>query len=167
MLRKYAVEDRLSVLGFTGLKEERVDPGLDKVALGIDPEQPYRLAADLPTDDERSIEADVVLFQVSTVAFLDIAHRVSDQPHDVEHGAGTQKIGGRVAVSTTLRQYTDDGLSSGQISRTQQNDNAVAATLEHRHLAELGEVIHAGIRTGVRCENHPLVEQYAYTVGHA
>src|ERR1700758_287238 len=66
-----------------------------------------------------------------------------------------------------LRQYADDGLSSGQVSRTQQNDNAVAATLEYRHLAELGEVIHPGIRTRVRGENHALVEHYAYAVSHA
>src|SRR6478672_13030687 len=35
-LRKYAVEDRLSVLSFTGLKEERVDPRFDEIALRID-----------------------------------------------------------------------------------------------------------------------------------
>ena len=62
MTRKYAVEDGLSVLGFTGLKEERVDPCFDEIALGVDPEQPYRLAADLPTDNERGIEADLVPF---------------------------------------------------------------------------------------------------------
>src|SRR6478735_8111340 len=33
--------------------------------------------------------------------------------------------------------------------------------------AELGEVIHAGMRPGVRGENHALVEHYADTVGHA
>src|SRR6201987_1028847 len=167
VLRKYAVEDRLSVLGFTGLKEGRVGPRFDEIAFGIGPEQPYGLADDLPTDDERGIEADVVLFQVAGVAFLDIARRVGNQPHDIEHRSGTQDIGGRVAVSTTLRQYADDGLSSGQVSRTQQNENAVAATLEYRHLAKLGEVIHSGIRTGVRGENHALVEYYAYTVSHA
>src|SRR6476646_5469271 len=167
VLRKYAVEDRLSVLGFTGLEEGRVGPCFDKVALSIGPEQPYRLTDDLPTDDERGIEADVVLFQIPGVAFLDIAHRVRDQPHDVEHRPGTHQIGGRVAVSTTLSQYADDGLSAGQVSRTQQNDNAVAATLEHRHLAELGEAIHPGMRTRVRGENHALVEHYADTVGHA
>src|SRR6267378_8660259 len=96
MLRKYAVEDRLSVFGFAGLEEGRVGPGFDKVALGIGPEQPYRLTADLPTDDERGIEADVVLFQVPSVAVLDIARRVGDQPHDVEHRPGAQEIGGRV-----------------------------------------------------------------------
>ena len=71
MLGKYAVEDRLSVLGFTGLKERRVDPGFDEIALGIDPEQPYRLAVDLPTDDERGIEADVVLFK-GTVTLVSV-----------------------------------------------------------------------------------------------
>ena len=165
--RKYAVENRLSVLGLTGLKEERVDPCFDEIALGIGPEQPYRLAGDLPTDDERGIEADLVPFQVPGVAFLDIAHRIRDQPHDVEHRPGTPEIGGRVAVGATLRQHADDGLSAGQVSRTQQNDDAVAATLEHRHLAELGEVVHAGIRAGVRGENHSLVEHYADTVSHA
>src|ERR1700676_2479963 len=167
MLRKYAVEDRLSVLGFTGLKEGRVGPCFDKVALGVGPEQPYRLTADLPTDNERGIEADVVLFQVPGVAVLDIAHRVGDQPHDVEHRPGAHEIGGRVAVGATLRQYGDDGLSSGQVSRTQQNDNAVAATLEHRHLAKLGEVVHPGMRPGVRGENHALVEHYANAISHA
>src|SRR6476660_3363589 len=63
VLRKYAVEDRLSVLGFTGLEEGRVGPCFDEVALGIGPEQSYRLTVDLPTDDERGIEADVVLFR--------------------------------------------------------------------------------------------------------
>src|ERR1700677_44378 len=164
--RNYAVEDRLSVLGFTGLKEGRVDPCFDEIALGIDPEQPNRLPVDLPADDERGIEADAVLFQVPTVAFLDIAHRVRDQPRDVEHSPGSEEIGGRVAVSAALRQYADDSLSSGQVSRTQQNDNAVAATLEYRHFAEFGEVVDAGIRTGVRGENHPLVEHYAYAVSH-
>jgi hypothetical protein len=98
------------------------------------------------------------------IAVLDIAHRVGDQPHDVEHRPGTHEIGGRVAVSTTQRQDADDGLSSGQVSRTQQNDNAVAATLEHRHLAELGEGVHPGMRPGVRGENHALVRHYADTV---
>jgi len=54
-----------------------------------------------------------------------------------------------------------------QVSRTQQNHDAVVATLEYRHLAELGEVIHTGIRPGVRGENHALVEHYADTVSHA
>src|SRR6478609_9140806 len=49
VLRKYAVEDRLSVLGFTGLEEGRVGPCFDEVAFGIGPEQPYRLTVDLPT----------------------------------------------------------------------------------------------------------------------
>src|SRR6185312_9869194 len=147
MLRNYAVENRLSVLGLTGLQEGCIDPGFDEIALGIDPEQPYRLAADLPTDDERRVEADVVLFQVSSIAMLDVAHRVGDQPHDVEHRPGTHEIGGRVAVSTTLRQYADDGLSSGQVSRTQQNHAAVVATLEYRHLAELG------VASRIRCKS--------------
>src|SRR6478735_8111341 len=118
VLRKYAVEDRLSVLGFTGLEEGRVGPCFDEVALGIGPEQPYRLTVDLPTDDERGIEADVVLFQVPGVAFLDIARRVGDQPHDVEHRPGTHQIGGRVAVGAALSQYADDGPGSGQVCRT-------------------------------------------------
>jgi hypothetical protein len=58
-------------------------------------------------------------------------------------------------------------LSSREISGTQQNDHAIAATLEHRHLAELGDVVHAGVRTGVRGKNHSLVKHYAYAVGHA
>ena len=41
----HAVDDRLAVLGFAGLKVGRVDSGLDEIALGIDPEQPQRLAA--------------------------------------------------------------------------------------------------------------------------
>src|SRR5258705_212834 len=44
---------------------------------------------------------------------------------------------------------------------------AVAGSLEHCHLAELGDVVHAGVRARVRSENHSLVEHYAYAVGHA
>src|SRR6202034_4182868 len=112
-------------------------------------------------------EADVVLFQITGVAFLDIARRVGDQPYDVEHRPGTEEIGLRVTVSTTLRQNADDRLRPGQISRAQQNDDAVTATLEYGHLAELGEVIHPGMRARVRGENHALVEHYAYAVSHA
>ena len=40
-----AVDDRLAVLGLAGLEVRRVDARLDEIALGVDPEQPHRLAA--------------------------------------------------------------------------------------------------------------------------
>ena len=39
--------------------------------------------------------------------------------------------------------------------------------LEHRHLAELGDIVHAGVRARIRREDHALVEHYADTVSHA
>src|SRR4030095_4554285 len=142
--RNHAVDDRLAVLRLTGLKLGCVDSCFDEIALGIDPEQPWPLTVDLPTDDEGSVEAELVLLQVLTVASLDIAHRVAD-----------------------YHEHADHRLGSGEVSGAQQHDNAVAGAVEHRHLAELGEVVHAGMRTGVRGENHSLFKQYAYTVGHA
>jgi hypothetical protein len=50
--RNHAVDDRLTVLGLTGLKVVCVDACFDEITLGIDPEQPWRLAADLSTDDK-------------------------------------------------------------------------------------------------------------------
>ena len=55
----HAIDDRLAVLRFTGLEVGRVDPRLDEVAFGIDPEQPQGLADDLPADDEGGIEAGI------------------------------------------------------------------------------------------------------------
>ena len=91
--RDHAVDDRLAVLGFAGLEVGRVDARLDEIALGIDPEQPQRLAADLAADDERGVEADLVLLQVLAVAPLDVAHRVRDQHRDVEHRPRAPEIG--------------------------------------------------------------------------
>src|SRR5512132_3662422 len=54
-----AIEDRFSILCFTGLKKGRVKPRLDKVALRVNPKQPQWLAADLSAEDERCVESDV------------------------------------------------------------------------------------------------------------
>ena len=64
------------------------------------------------------------------------------------------RFGGPVAGGAALVQHADHGLRSGEVAGAQQDDDAVAATLEHRHLAELGEVVHAGIRARVRGEDH-------------
>jgi hypothetical protein len=66
-----------------------------------------------------------------------------------------------------LCQYADDSLSSGQISRAQQNYDAITATFEHRHFAELGEVVDARVGAGVGGENHSLVEHHADAIRHA
>src|SRR5258706_9588195 len=165
--RNYAVDDRLAVLGLAGLKVRRVEAGFDEIALGVDPEQPWRLTADLPADDERGIEAHLAFLQVLTVAPLDITHRIRDQHRDIEHRPCTPQVLGRIADSAALVQYADNSLRSGEISGAQQHDNTIAAPLEHRHLAELGDVVETGIGAGVRGENHPLVEHHAYAVGHA
>ena len=165
--RDHAIDDRLAVLGFAGLEVGRVDSGLDEIALGIDPEQPQRLAADLPADDERGVEADLVLLQVRAVAPLDVAHRVGDQHRDVEHRPRAPEVGGRVAGVAALVQHADHRLRSGEVAGAQQDDDAVAAALEHGHLAEPGDVVHAGVGARVRREDHPRVEHYAYAVRHS
>src|SRR5690348_17227808 len=76
-------------------------------------------------------------------------------------------MGGVAAVQATLVEHVDHRLCPGKVSGAQQHDGPVAGPLEHRHLAELGDVVHAGIGTGIRGEDHPGVEQYADTVGHA
>ena len=103
--RDHAVDDRLAVLGLAGLEVRRVDARLDEIAFGIDAEQPQRLAADLPADDERRVEADLVLLQVLAVAPLDIAHRVGDQHRDVEH-ASARSTGWRRAASAPQRWFS-------------------------------------------------------------
>ena len=118
-------------------------------------------------EDEGGIEADVALFQILPVTSLDIAHCVGYQHRDVEHGRRAPEVGSRVACGTALVQHADHSLGTSEIAGTQQDDHAVAASLEHRHLAVLGEVIQARIRTGIRGENHPLVEHQANAVGHA
>src|SRR5438046_3909798 len=46
-------------------------------------------------------------------------------------------------------------------------DDAVGAALEHRCLGKRGDAVHTRAGTGLRGEDHPLVEHDADTVGHA
>jgi hypothetical protein len=114
-----------------------------------------------------ALNADLVLLKVVAVASLDVAHRVRDQHRDVEHRPRAPEVDSRAGGGATLVQDADHGLRSGEVARAQQDDDAVAATLEHGHLAELRNVVHASVRAGVRREDHPVVEHYAYAVGHA
>jgi hypothetical protein len=118
-------------------------------------------------DNEGGIESDLAFLQVLAVAALDVAHRVRNQNRDVEHGPSAPQIGGRVAGSAALVQHPDHSLRAGEVAGAQQDDDAIAATLEYGHLAELGDIVHAGMGARVRSENHPLVEHDADTVGHA
>ena len=74
-------------------------PGFDEVALGVDPEQPGRLADELAADDERGVEASLGFAQVLAVAPFDVAHGVGDEHRDVEHRAGAPQVGGQLACS--------------------------------------------------------------------
>ena len=165
--RDHPVDDRLAVLRLAGLEVRRVDSRLDEVALGIDPEQPQRLAADLPAHDERRVESDLVLLQVRAIPPLDVAHGVGDEHRDVEHRPRAPEVGRRVAGVAALIQHADHGLRSGEVAGAQEDDDAVAAPLEHRHLAEPGDVVHAGVGARVRRENHPRVEHHAYAIRHS
>ena len=165
--RDHAVDDRLAVLGLAGLEVWRVDASFDEIALGIDPEQPRRFAADLPADDERGVEADLVVLQVLAVAPLDVAHRVRDQHRHVEHRPRGPQVGNRIAGRAALVEHPDHRLRAGEVAGTQQDDDAVTVALEHRHLAEFGDVVHAGVGAGVRREDDPVVELDADAIGHA
>ncbi len=155
--RNHAVDDRLAVFGFTGLKVRRVHAGLDEIAFRIDAKQAQPLAGNLPADDKRCVEADLVFLHIFTVAPLNVSHCIRYQHRSIEHGLRAPQIIIH-ASRATLVQHTDHSLCSGKLSGTQQYDDAVAATLEYRHLAELRKVIDAGIRARVRRKNQSLVE---------
>ena len=128
--------------------------GLDEVALGVDAEQPHRLAADLSADDERRVEADLVRprrYSPSRRSMSRIASATSIATSNIVRAFH------RLATSSPARaalvQHADHRLRSGEVAGAQQHDDAVAAALEHRHLAELGDVVHAGVRARVRRED--------------
>ena len=99
-LEAVSVDDGLAVLGLTCLKVGCVDARFDEIAFGIDAQERQGLAADLPADNERGVESD--LLQVIAVASLDIAHHVRDQHR--EHGACTPEIQSGAAVTAPLVQ---------------------------------------------------------------
>src|SRR6185369_6526857 len=162
--RDHALDDGFAVLGFARLQVGRVGADLDEIALGVDAEQARAFRADLPADNERGVEADLVFLKIRAVAQLDVAHRVRDQPRDVEHGLRAPQASAGIAA---LVQYADHGLGARQVAGAEQDDDAVALALVHRHLAELGEIVDAGVGARIRGENNALVEQYTDAIGHA
>ena len=141
--------------------------GFDEVALGVDAKQPRRLAFELSTDDERGVERNGTAFQEGRVATLDVAHGIRNEDCHVEHGARSPQVGRSIRDLAALLQHADHGLRPGQVAGAQQDEHAIAGPLEHGHFAELGEVIHAGVRARVRREDDPILEQDADTVRHA
>ena len=163
-----AIDDGLSVLCFTRLKERRIGTCLDEVALCKRPEQPQRFAFDLAADDERSVERTGTARQMLAVAALDSPHRVRNDDGDVEHRASVPNADDVVFLRfPALLEHTDDGLRPGQVSRAQQHNHPITRALEHGHLAERRKVIDPGIRARVRRQHDAVIQKDAYTVGHA
>src|SRR5580692_2003852 len=100
------------------------------------------------------------------VAPLDIPHRSRNNDCDVEHCASIPNAGNVVLRFATLLEHTDDGLSCGQVSRTQQDDRSITQAFEDGHLAEPSEVVDSGVRAGVRFEDDAVLKQNAYAIGH-
>ena len=69
--------------------------------------------------------------------------------------------------SGTLAQHADHGLGGRQPPRTEQHQHAIAGALEHRHLAELGVVVHARVGARVAGQDEPFFKLDADAVGHA
>ena len=165
--RDHAVDDRLAVLGFAGLEERRVDPGLDEVAFGIDAEQPHRLAGDLPADDERRVEADLVVLEVLAVAPLDVAHRVRHQHRDLEHrgarSTGWRRCRRRCSAGSARRSppacRRDCPNSGARCTRSPRRSNTVIL----QNLAMLS--MPALVRES-DAKMSPLVEHDADAIGH-
>src|SRR5271170_4272996 len=92
----HAIDDWFSVLGFPGLQKRRIEPRLDEIAFGVDAEETHRLALDLAAEDERCVEMQLGLFQVSLVAPLDVSHGIGDDHGHVEHRARGPEVGSSV-----------------------------------------------------------------------
>ena len=153
-----AIDDGLSVLRFTRLKEMGIGTCLDEVTLCKRPEQPQRFALDLTADDERSVERTGTTRQMLAVAALDIPHCIRNDDSDVEHRASVPNADDTVFPSfPTLLQHTDHGLRPGQVPRAQQDNHPIARALEHGHLAERRKVIDPGMRARIRREHDAVI----------
>ncbi|WP_457766919.1 hypothetical protein [Cyanobium sp. ULC065] len=65
-----------------------------------------------------------------------------------------------------LLQQAHQRLGASQIAGAEQNDHPITNPLKAGHLAELREIIDAGIRAGVGGEHDSLLQQDADAVGH-
>ena len=63
-----AVDERLAVLGFTGLNIGCVDTGLNEVAFSMDAEQASPFSLDLPAENERCVAADTARLAARSIA---------------------------------------------------------------------------------------------------
>ena len=94
---------------------------------------------------EDLFEGKVGAAQVRRVTALDVAHRIRNQVRDVEHGSCIPQTRHLVVGIASLLQQADHRLRARQAPGAQQNDHAIARSLENRHLAKLREVVDSGV----------------------
>ena len=114
---------------------------------------------DLPADDEVGRRVDVVLRHVGPVTILHLPKRVAEQSCDVEHRRRIPQV--VLVVAADARLLLDDVdrvLRDRQISRREHDDDPVCVACEDTHLGKTGDVIDAGVRAGVRREDHARVK---------
>ena len=102
---------------------------------------------------------------VRRIAAVDGAHRIGNPVgHFEQRGCVEQMVACRVDA---LAQHADHCLGPGEAAGAEHDDHAIAGALEHRHLAELGVVVDAGVRARIAREDQPLLELQTDAVGHA
>ncbi|WP_414027450.1 hypothetical protein [Cyanobium sp. ATX-6F1] len=138
----HPVDDRLAVLRFPRLQERGVFAGFDEITFRIHPKQPGHFTLDLTTDQEGSIEPTGRTFQVGAIPLLDRPHGIGHQAQHIEHRPCRPQVGVSIAGVGPLTQQADHRLGAGQAAGAEQHQHPIASALEHRHLAEAGEIIH-------------------------
>ena len=166
--RDHAIDDGLAVLRFAGLKKSRIVPGLDEIALGVDPEEP---ASGSPLIcPPRMNEA---LKPTSLCSRYDPSRRSMSRIASETRPATSNivprgpQVWSSVAGVGALLQHADHRLRAGEIPGAQQDEDPIARALEDRHLAEFREVVDAGVSAGVGREDDAVVQQDPYAIRHA
>jgi hypothetical protein len=121
----------------------------------------------MSAENERRIESQVGLFKVSLVATLDVSHGVRNETGHVEHRTSGPQVGRPLLRISPLPEHVDDRLRSRKVSGAEQDEHAIARSLEDRHLGERGEVVDRGMGARVRREDDSVVEKNADTISHA
>lgn len=91
---------------------------------------------------------------------------VADDAGRVEHRAGGEEILSVRSRAQALAQQGDGGLGGAQIAGRQHHDHPVPGIFKDRHLPHLGDLVDAGIGTGIRGHDEALIQEQSQAVGH-
>ncbi len=149
---QHAVEDRLAVFGLADLEEGRVGRRLDEIAGGIDLEQPHAAPLELPAEEDRDIELDLLRLERRPVAAIDAPHRLAGETGRSEHARHRVDVVDAAFGLDPFVQHVDDRLRDAEVAGRHGGDEALAGDFVDMHLREGRDIVDA--RIGARIGQH-------------